>query len=375
MPSSPARVAANKRNSSLSTGPRDTSRSRLNALKHGLTGAGVALPSEDHVEIDRRFKALGEEFQPSTESGRIHLHRYAFLSVRLERCERHDTAILSNRVRHAESEFDDLRMAEIERHAANLIREPMTSSRRLQTTPEGIDRSWLEYWLELRGDLMIEDREASSGDLEPLGQVRDADVATPEGNIRIDSASRALTEAVGGFFANLDPSDGAGLDDQARSRWARDEIAGMIDAEVARLKEVRETLDFEAIERDRAESVDRVLFDASKEMVLARKYEAATERAMYRALKEFHAAEAAAGESIEAVMEPSESDVKSFGETICDPMASFEQNPEPEPSEPEGFRVPPRRTMPPSPPAPPISVLEVSNDGEKALEHARNGPG
>ncbi len=53
----------------------------------------------------------------------------------------------------------------------------------------------------------------------------------------------------------------------------------MIDEEMARLKDVRINLDPRAIEQDRAEAVDRALFDNSKEAILARKYEAATERA------------------------------------------------------------------------------------------------
>jgi hypothetical protein len=42
------------------------------------------------------------------------VHRYAFLSVRLERCERHETAMLSNRVRHAVEEYDDQLFTNVE---------------------------------------------------------------------------------------------------------------------------------------------------------------------------------------------------------------------------------------------------------------------
>src|ERR1700722_12711229 len=113
MPSSPERIASNRRNSSYSCGHKTIegkTRSSKNAFKHGLTGEGVALPTEDTIEIERRFGNLVDEFQPSTESGRILVHRFAFLSVRLERCERHETTILSKRVRDAIGEYDDLRM-------------------------------------------------------------------------------------------------------------------------------------------------------------------------------------------------------------------------------------------------------------------------
>ena len=204
MPASPARIAANRRNSSYSCGPKTAEgkmRSRQNSLKHGLTGEGVALPVEDQVEITKRFESLVDEFRPSTESGRILVRRFSFLSVRLERCERHETTVLSKRVRNAIEEFDDQRLAEVEALASQIGIDPMTSSRRLQGIPEGID--WLvAYWLELRGDLMIEDRVVWNwnhwGRAEML-------MGNPEGNIRV-TRTRALTEAVGGFFANLDPA-------------------------------------------------------------------------------------------------------------------------------------------------------------------------
>src|ERR1700722_20656226 len=158
MPSSPERIASNRRNSSYSCGPKSIEgkmRSSKNSFKHGLTGEGVALPTEDTIEIERRFGNLVDELMPSTEAGRILLHRFSFLSVRLDRCERHETTVLSKRVRDAIDEFDDQRMADIELHASRISSDPMTSSRRLQTTPEGID--WLgEYWLGIRGDPLIE---------------------------------------------------------------------------------------------------------------------------------------------------------------------------------------------------------------------------
>ncbi len=72
----------------------------------------------------------------------------------------------------------------------------------------------------------------------------------------------------------------------------------MIDEEMARLKDVRVNLDPKAIEQDRAEAVNRALFDPSKEAILARKYEAATERALFRTLKELRHVEADAAQGI-----------------------------------------------------------------------------
>src|ERR1700730_10491459 len=129
MPASPAQIAANRQNAQLSTGPRTTEgkeRSRRNALKHGLTGEGVALPDEDAIEVASRFQELQEEFQPSGISSRWFLRRFAYLSVRLERCERLDTAVYSKRVRHADEGFLDHRMTPGEALGDRLGRRPLT---------------------------------------------------------------------------------------------------------------------------------------------------------------------------------------------------------------------------------------------------------
>jgi hypothetical protein len=361
MPSSPERIASNRRNSAYSCGPKTIEGKRCsskNAFKHGLTGEGVALPTEDTSEIERRFGNLVDELQPSTEAGRILLHRFSFLSVRLDRCERHETTVLSKRVRDAIGEYDDQRMAVIEVHASRISSEPMTSSRRLQTTPEGID--WLvAYWLDLRADLMIEDRVVWTwshwGMAEEL-------MGNPRSNLG-PTRSRALTEAVSGFFGNLDPSDGEGLDDAARTLWAKGEIAASIDAEVARLQEVRIALDPDSIERDRLEAPDRALFDPSREMILARKYEGATDRAMYKALKEFKEVEAAAKKL-------RESDATPFTSTTCEPLAL--NGSEPEPGYPTAEVKPPlpRRSLPISPLTVPFSTLRVVEEAPVAIEFA-----
>jgi hypothetical protein len=108
MASSPAQIEANRRNAQLSTGPRSTEgkeRSRRNALKHGLTGEGVALPNEDADEVESRFESFREEFRPSSEFGETLVRRAAILSVRLDRSVSHETAALSTRIRQADANF------------------------------------------------------------------------------------------------------------------------------------------------------------------------------------------------------------------------------------------------------------------------------
>ena len=61
------RAAANKANAQHSTGPRTEAgkqRTRLNALRHGLTGQTVVLPTEDHAAYERHSQSFLDEYQP-----------------------------------------------------------------------------------------------------------------------------------------------------------------------------------------------------------------------------------------------------------------------------------------------------------------------
>src|SRR5205085_1926551 len=76
----------------------------------------------------------------------------------------------------------------------------------------------------------------------------------------------------------------------------------------------RKTLDFEAIEAERATAAERSAFDASKEAILARRYEAAAAREVYKALAEFRRVEAEAAERAQVEPEQEEAEVPgSFG--------------------------------------------------------------
>src|SRR6202049_3396285 len=62
------RAAVNKANAQHSTGPRTAAgkqRSSLNALRHGLTGQTVVLPTEDHSAYQRHSHSFLDEYQPN----------------------------------------------------------------------------------------------------------------------------------------------------------------------------------------------------------------------------------------------------------------------------------------------------------------------
>jgi len=67
------RAAINRANAQKSTGPRTPAgkqRSSLNALRHGLTGHTVVLPTEDHAAYQRHSQSFLDEYRPkeATES-------------------------------------------------------------------------------------------------------------------------------------------------------------------------------------------------------------------------------------------------------------------------------------------------------------------
>jgi len=63
----PNRAETNRANAQNSTGPRTEAgkqRSSLNALRHGLTGNTVLLPSDDIAAYDRHCQEFLDQYQP-----------------------------------------------------------------------------------------------------------------------------------------------------------------------------------------------------------------------------------------------------------------------------------------------------------------------
>ncbi len=109
MTCSPERVAANRRNALLSTGPRTAEgkeRSRQSSLKHGLTGAGIVIPPEDVAEVERRSAAFHAERPASGEVGDVLIRRMAVLSVRMDRAVSQEHAAITENVSRALAEFE-----------------------------------------------------------------------------------------------------------------------------------------------------------------------------------------------------------------------------------------------------------------------------
>ena len=210
MACSPARLLANRANALKSSGPKTAGgkeRSRANAVKHGLTGAGIALPTEDAAEVERRFSAMERELKPEGELAGYLVRRVAGLTIRVERCMRHESKMSADRVRHAVDDHDERRAVEVEGAFARLSTDPAASARALLRTPEGTGRM-IEAWLGIKDDLARKQPTRSARQhlelAENLMGRRAADLPI--------SRAGALCEAICLNFRFLDDHDGAELD-------------------------------------------------------------------------------------------------------------------------------------------------------------------
>jgi hypothetical protein len=295
---SEARLAANRANSTRSTGPtseRGKSISRRNSIKHGLTGEGVVLLEWDQAEVDSRIEALRDELNPQSSLGSMLIRKIATLSVRSERAAGRENAAIAERVRNAVDAFDEERGGRVDALFDAFINDPRGSLRNLRRMPEGVDRL-VEAWRTLRRDL---DREGPHR----WGSPQLARAANLAGVPHLDAHGTRigdLSNAIWGEFHGLTAQEGGELDGDGRRDWARLALLELIDARIAELEAHRDTLDLDRIERDRAEAPARSTFDDSKQASLARRYEADSDRGFYKALKEFRQIEADAPTRIEA---------------------------------------------------------------------------
>src|SRR6266851_4127818 len=93
--SSNNRAETNRENARKSTGPRTEAgkqRSSLNALRHGLTGHTVVLPSDDLVAYERHCKGFFNQYQPKNPTEVQLTQTVADLSWRLNRATAFDMA-------------------------------------------------------------------------------------------------------------------------------------------------------------------------------------------------------------------------------------------------------------------------------------------
>ena len=136
---SEARIAANRRNSLRSTGPRDTDKTRGNALKDGL--CATVLAQESPELIQEQVEALHFALRPQNkfQAGLIDLA--AVDLVRIARCGRVERRARTRVAERAELTWDDDRRLDAEKLGATLAVRGAEVVEALRATPQGCE--WL----------------------------------------------------------------------------------------------------------------------------------------------------------------------------------------------------------------------------------------
>lgn len=88
-------LLANRKNAKKSTGPKDTSLSRLNALKHGILSEEVLLKGEKKKDLEELGRRLRQELAPQGELEIILVDRIISSIWRLKRTLRIESALMS----------------------------------------------------------------------------------------------------------------------------------------------------------------------------------------------------------------------------------------------------------------------------------------
>ncbi|HWE38543.1 MAG TPA: hypothetical protein VG406_18375 [Isosphaeraceae bacterium] len=249
-----AQIIANRRNAQLARGPKTPEGKQIargNALKHGLTGAGVVMRPEDRETYERRRAEWAESLGVDSDPRQYHLDRAVMASVRLDRCVTIESARLIDRAAEAEHLFDRRQRRKARALGAKLADNPVAIGARLRQTAAGC------RWLIDRFD-DLDGRLAGPGTL--------------------DEASRGLCrdlldESVSWLRELTDDPEARGTLRQAIAT-ARESLV----AERDRLE-----VEDEAPARQHARTL--ALFDPSDEALRLARYEATNEATLHRSLK------------------------------------------------------------------------------------------
>jgi hypothetical protein len=151
-------IEANRRNASLSSGPKSElgkARSRVNATKHGMATELPSVEAAHSPEFEARRAKWSAEFAPVGEAGQWALDRAVAASLRIERCERAIDEVAESGRDRARLAWDQDRAIEAATIAGRLARDPVLASRQLMTTRAGVALLF-EMWHQLIEALRVE---------------------------------------------------------------------------------------------------------------------------------------------------------------------------------------------------------------------------
>lgn len=138
------RLRANKANARRSTGPRTKAgkeAARRNAVRHGMSGAGICLTPEDEARRQDRLVAWADSLNPEGEYQLDMLNLAVTNFVRLEGGYRQERAAVAERVRRAEDDWVEQRIAEVADLGKRFQEGSVDAVRRLRRSSDGC--AWL----------------------------------------------------------------------------------------------------------------------------------------------------------------------------------------------------------------------------------------
>jgi hypothetical protein len=146
-------IEANRTNAERSTGPRSDEgkeRSRANARTHGMAGAGYVLPEDEADLVAERAEAWMGHYPLRTPEDFWFLDQLALESVRIERCQDQERALLCRQRVRADCRWDDEKRLDAARLFAKLAKRPAEVWMELQMTSQGC-ALLIDRWTSLRG--------------------------------------------------------------------------------------------------------------------------------------------------------------------------------------------------------------------------------
>src|SRR4051794_26582744 len=146
------RSMINRRNASLSTGPKSERGKRavsMNACKHGVCAKSIAtLPQEEPEGVATRLEQWTEACRPADDMEHYLVEQAVRASLSLDRCRDQQTALLAKQVREAPHAWENERQDEVERLRGLLVDDPEAAVRELRRSAHGC-RWLLGRWYEL----------------------------------------------------------------------------------------------------------------------------------------------------------------------------------------------------------------------------------
>src|SRR5579883_2987615 len=142
------RSEINRQNAQKSTGPKTQegkARSRRNAMKHGLRAEILSLPNEDPAAIQARVDSWNDYYQPRNPAEEHLVDECVRATVLSDRCHRAQDAIVAQRIREAEANWENKQEDEVERLKSTFKDDPATAVRLLIRTAHGC-RFLLARW-------------------------------------------------------------------------------------------------------------------------------------------------------------------------------------------------------------------------------------